>query len=211
MTFGELKTDTFRRLQESSTSPVFWTEEDVETALNEGYAELADAAEWYEIERTLDLLASRPYYDLRTVFAEPILSVKAIFNPQTNRWLTPTSPHEEDRRDRRWETVPGEPWRWMRRGWQWVGLLPLVAADSGTVRLRLTSVPPAMVEDSDVPGFVRALHRGLVEYALADLWAQDGETTKALEAWQQYLAYEVALTEYTDGRLKVPMVRGLSG
>jgi hypothetical protein len=209
VTFAELKGEVFRRLRESSTLPVFWTEDDVEGALNEGYAEISDASEWYEIEATIDLLDSRPYYDLRTLIADPVLTVTAAFNDQTNRWLDPGTVEEFDHRDVRWERVTGEPQRVCLRGLWWLRFWPMVTDDAGTVRVKLTTIPRALVEDDDEPGFAAPLHEGLVDYALADLWAQDAETTKALASWRRYLAYEDALTRYSDGRLSVPMVSGL--
>jgi hypothetical protein len=188
MTFAALRTDVFRRLNESSTTPVFWTEDDVENALNEGYAELSDQTEWYERWLSIDLLNNRPYYDLRTVVPRTVLSIRAAFNEQTNRWLTPSRVADVETYDRRWEKKIG--------------------SDAGTVKQYYTALPDPMVLDDDEPGFPDAFHPGLVEYAVADLWAQDAETDLALQAWRAYLSYETALQAWVDGRVSVPMVHG---
>lgn len=208
MTFGELTSEVFRRLEESEASPAYWSRADVQAALNEGYAEISDAAEWHETRLTLDLLKDRPYYDLRTCTGDTVLSVRSAYNAQTHRWLIPSRVTDLDRTDLRWEGRAGEPERVIQRGLWWVGLWPRTASESGTVDLRITTLPVPLSEDVDEPGFPATLHQGLVEYALADLWAQDGETTKALQAWQQYLAYERALTGWLDGRVGVPLVQG---
>jgi hypothetical protein len=206
MTFADLTAEVFRRLEESAQAPVFWTEADVRMAINEGYMEISDASEWHEASLTLDLLSHRTLYDLRTVTADPILSVRAAMNAQTGRWLLPSVVSDLDRGDRRWGRVMGEPQRFFLRSLWWLGLYPQPAANAGTVRLRITTLPTVLEADGDEPGFARTLHYGLVEFALADLWAQDAETTKALAAWTEYLRYESALSGLTDGRLGTPLV-----
>ena len=211
MTFLELKTETFRRLQESQATPVFWTEEDVAAALNEAYQEISDASEWYERVCNIDLLRERPYYDLRRVLPEPLLRVGSAFNLQTNRWLSPCSVRDLDGGWRRWETTVGMPDHVLIRGLWWLRYWPMSGSESGTIQQHYTAIPPALVNDDDVPGFPLTVHAGLVEFALADLWAQDAETTLAMKAWAMYLAYEAALTDFVQGRVSVPMVRGLMG
>lgn len=212
MTTAELKTEVFRRLQESQTSPVFWSAADVLAAINEGYQEISDATEWYEQIRTIDLLRERPYYDLRKILPSSCLRLTAAYNDQTSRWLIPCTPRDLDTFYRQWElTTGGEPSHQLLRGLWWMRVWPMNAADGGTIQQHYTAIPPALTADTDVPGFPINLHYGLVEYALADLWAQDAEATLATTSWKVYLAYEAALMEFVQGRVAVPMVKGLTG
>jgi hypothetical protein len=206
--FCDLKTDTFRRLNESSSAPVFWTEADVEVALNEGYAEISDETEGYERWLTVDLLANRPYYDLRNILPRDVLSVRAAFNNQTSRWLTPSRVIDLEGGDRRWERRTGQAERLFLRSPWWLGYWPRSGVDSGTIKQYYTALPDPMVEDDDEPWFSAVFHLGLVEYALAELWAQDAESDKALASWNGYLGYETALQSWVDGRAGVPMVHG---
>lgn len=212
MTLEDLIARTQERLEESSTSPVFWSEDDVAEALNEGYMELSDAAEWYELWRTVDLLASRPYYDLRTVFSgQDVLTPGRAFHEDTNRWLVPVSPADLDRKYRRWEQVAGVPDSILMRGLWWLGYWPITTSESGTVKQYATALPDALDEDDDEPGFEEAYQDGLIEYALSVLLPQVGEVTAALEAWQRYLGYETALSARVSGRGSVPMRHGYGG
>lgn len=210
MTFAELKTEVFIRLNENASSPVFWTEADVELALNEGYAEISDATEWQERFITVDILESRPYYDMRTLIPSEVvfLSVGPAFNETTNRWLTPSRVGDLDLYDRRWERVIGEPERILVRGHWWVRYWPLKGSESGTIKQFYTALPEPLVASTDSPGFPEALHLGLVEYACADLWGQDAEAKLALAAWARYVDYEKTLQSYVDGRVSVPLVHG---
>ena len=208
MTFAQLQVQTFRRLREVQAAPVFWTGDEVATAVNEGYAEISDQSEWYERTRTIDLVSQRPWYDLRDVLGSDVLAPTATFQVETNRWLTPSISRALDAVDRRWEQVTGLPQRVLTQGLWWLGFMPRVTGDTGTVRQSYTALPPALSEDNDEPGFPEQYHQGLVEFACADLWAQDGETTYALQAWQRYLNYEGQLSAWVQGRLSVPLRRG---
>lgn len=208
MTFAQIKADVFRRLEESSSSPVFWTVADVSAAINEAYMELSDQAEWHETSKPLRLLGSRPYYDARTALGSDCLTVGRAFNETTNRWLQPVVPRDLDPYDPRWERVTGQPQHLLVRGLWWFGYWPQIASDTGSVLQFYTKLPEPLTDDTDEPGFPNTLHTALVEGALFELWSQDGETDLALEAWQAYLAYETALDDWLNGRLSVPQVRG---
>lgn len=208
MTKAELRAETFRRLEASSSSPVFFTVADVDAALDEAYEEMSDAAEWYEVWRTIDLCSDRPYYDIRTIFADAdVLTPGAAFHEDTNRWLIPSSPADLDRLYVRWEQVAGQPERVITRGLWWLGYWPITGSESGTVKQYATALPGAL-EDDDEPGFAEVYHDGLVSYALSLLWPQMGEVSKALEAWQAYVATEAALAATVQGRGSVPQIGG---
>jgi len=205
MDFDALKEETFRRLEESSSAPTFVSEADVEDALNDGLMEITDETEWNETWRTVDLLMDRPYYDIRTVFADvEVLTPGRAFNETTNRWLQPCIATELDVTYRRWERVDGQPQFIQMRGLWWLGYWPITASESGTVKQYATVLPAAMEDDTDEPGFEEVFHLALVEYALSVLWPQMGEVTRAMEAWQRYLGYEAALAASVGSRGSVP-------
>jgi len=209
MTFGDLKTEVFRRLRETEASPVFFTGTDVANALNEAYHEISDASEWFEIWRTIDLRHTRPYYDVRTIFPEfEVLTPGAAFHDDTSRWLIPADTADLDRGILRWARTLGQPQFVTRRGLWWIGYWPIIGAEAGTVRQYATALPPALVDDADVPGFPEPFHLGLVEYALADLWPPSGEPTKGVAAWAAYLGYEAGLIEHVGRRGMVPLRTG---
>lgn len=205
-----MRADVFRRLHEAASAPVFWTVEDVDTAIDEGYAELSDATEWNEQYLEIDLLTNRPYYDLQTIIGKTFLSLRPAFDEATNRWLIPSHVRHLDARDRRWERVTGGPQRLLLHGLRWLGLFPRTQTETGVIKLYHTALPPAL-EDEDEPGFPENFHLGCVEFALADLWAQDAETKRALAAWDAYLTTEAALMAWVEGRASGPMLHGFAG
>jgi hypothetical protein len=207
MTKADLRAAVRRRLEAASS--VFVSDDDIDDAVNDGYREISDATEWREVWRTVDLCASRPYYDVRTIFAGvEILTPLRAFQEDTNRWLAPRSPGDLDSTYLRWEQVGGQPDAMLMRGLFWLGYWPITASEAGTVKQYASALPDALDDDEDEPGFSDVYHEVLVDYALADLWPQFGEVSKALEAWANYEAGEGALLGYIQGRGSVSQVRG---
>ena len=195
-----------RRMAEAN-GRVRWSASDITTALNLGYAEVSDATEWFEQHLVVDLLWDRPWYDLLHIIGENILSLRPAFNETMNQWLVMTTSRFLDGRDRRWERVQGEPQRMLRKGWRWLGLFPRVQADSGTIKLYFTALPDPMVDDTDQPGFPDQFHMTCVDWACADLFAQDGEAALAERSWAAYVIGEQDFTAWVQTRANAPMTR----
>jgi len=207
MTFQEIRDEVRRRVQEVSPG-TFWTDDEVDAAIHEGEDEFADACEWHERYQTIDILLSRPYYDLRTIIRTDFLVAGPVFNETTNRWLVARSPHDLDRNDRRWEEAVSEPDHFMVRGLWWLGLWPWKGTEGGSVKQYYRALPRHMADESDEPGFHRTFHYGLVEYAVADLLSQDAETDLAVATWKLYQAYEAGLASYMNMRNYIPSGHG---
>lgn len=200
MQFSELKTEVFRRLDESALAPVYWEVLDVELSLNDGLAEMADATEYYETTYALALAVATTYYDLRLFTHEP-LRVTSVYNRTTSRWLIPSSVRDLDKIDPRWGLVPGEPDRYFVRGLFTLGVFPRPTTIE-TVDVYHTAMPPVLALAADTPIFPAEFHVGLIEYALADLLSQDGEAKEALAHWEKYLEYESGLSTWVKNRAK---------
>jgi hypothetical protein len=198
MNFGQMQTEVRRKLNESSAT--FWTDDDIKEALNDGYEEISDETEWYEREATIETMAARLYHDLRTVLSDTFLSLRRVFNTTTNRWCYPTTHREMDRTYSQWELTTGENMRVTMRGLWWLAQWPKRPGDSGRTRVIYTGMPPAMSASTDTPGFPKEFHKGIVEYALSDLKAQERESKKSIAHWAEYKVYEGALKRWVNGR-----------
>src|SRR5688572_21230412 len=195
MTLTEMRAEVYRRLRESTDSPTMWTDADINQALQEAYQELADACEFHEKWQRIELLADRPYYDLRHLTRDEFLVAGPVFNETTNRWMIPTTPSDLDVTDLRWEERIAEPERFMVRGLWWLGYWPVTSAPGGSLKQYYVGLPDAL-EDDDAPAIHTAYHYALVEYALWDLFAQDGEVDLAWASWKEYLGYELRLDAF---------------
>lgn len=207
MTLAEIRSEVFRRLSAVEADEVFWTAEDVDRSINEGYAEVSDAAEWDERSASIALTGDR-YLDAREEISHCVLTIGPAFNTTTNRWLRRTRPRELDDGDRRWSTAQSQPQHIIIRGLWWIGYWPY--ASTGEIVQRYTTLPDVLLSDEAEPGFPDPFHYALVEYALYDLWSQDAESDRALAAWTAYVAYEAGLTDWVQSRLSAPMVHGFA-
>jgi hypothetical protein len=207
MNFGEMKTEVFRRLNESSSTPIYWKEVDVEDAINEGLEELSDASEWYETFSLIELASKTPFYDLRYYLPNTFLSPGRIQNQKTKQWLKFCSLRELDYKTlREWETVSGEPQKALMRGLWWLTTFPKASIDGEYIKFYYSAIPEALTEDTEEPAFPPEFHEALVEYAIYDLLVQDGESIKGLSHWAKYTEIEKRFTQFVQNRMKVDRI-----
>lgn len=67
MNFLEMRTEVFQRLRTSAASSIYWSVADVNRALNDGWEDLADYTEWYEVLSRISLISGHTYYDMRNL------------------------------------------------------------------------------------------------------------------------------------------------
>ena len=186
------------RLNEASAN--FWSDSDIQAALNEGLMELSDASEWYERMATIPLLSNRSYLDMRNVLSDTFIGPKRMMNDTTGKWMVPSSVKTQDLRARQWEKTAAEPEEFFTRGLWWLGFYPKPANDTGTARFYFSALPAQMTNDTDEPDIPEEYHGGIIAYAVYDLLAQDGETEKAIFWWNEYLQYESDFVYYVKNR-----------
>ena len=211
--FGELKTDTFRLVEVSETSPVHWTEADIEGAVNDGVQELSDGGEFYETFATIKLKASTPYYDLRSILPQSYLRISAIWNSTTSTWLTAKTARELDERTTRtWETATGDSQYYIVRGLWWLGIFPTTTSTNKVLRVYYKALHPTLVHDSEeVKQLPDEYADAITSYAAYTLWADDGELKKALNYWNGYNEQEQKLKLHANSRTSHARVGRLGG
>lgn len=188
------------RTQYEAASTVRWDSATILNGVNEGLDELSEATLFHERNATILLKGGHTYYDLRGFWPEGAFSINSIFNNTQQSWLRPVG--IRDLKVQKWETVPGDPQRYMIRGLFWLGVYPRPSSDVGSLRVYFASMAPHFRDSysvlSDLPDdFVPALE----DYALYDLCCRDGETEKAMSYWDSYQAREHELEKFVKDRL----------
>lgn len=209
MNLGDLRTHVLRELELSLSAPVHWSLEDIDSAINDGLAELSDATEFFERSVFFNVRPSTTYHDVRHIAdGDTVLRVTSVWNPARNAWLDPTDVRILDERTaRQWERVAGEPQRWFQRGLYWLGLFPFTTASDRILQLRYASIHPRLTDPTQVPQQLpEEFHHALVDYAVYDLLSDDQETAKALEHWNDYTAQEAATAARAQNRTKTDRV-----
>lgn len=188
MNFEELQAEVFRRLQEDSGAPVFWSVDDVKAAINEGYLDLCEQAG--NIERTAEIqcVGGLHLMDVRTALPYPFLGLRRALSRTLSTPLRFATVKGVDDIERRWEMSTSSPRRIMMRGPYTIGLYPIPDANED-FKISWTSLPDEMVLDEDEPELDPDLQEGVVWYALYDLKAQEDEPDIALANWNKYLEF----------------------
>jgi hypothetical protein len=188
MNFGELKAEVFRRLYEDSTAPIFWSEDDVMDAINEGYMDFCEQTKCYERQAEVACTSKIPYLDVRTALAYPFIGLRRIYSRLLQGPLQSSSVKSMDDRDRRWEMSFSLPRRMTVRGLYTIMLYPVPPSEA-TFRMSWSSLPEKLVFDEDEPQIPIESHEAIVKYALYDLKCQEAETEVAMKHWQSYRAF----------------------
>lgn len=197
VTLSQLRERVRERFEHSSTTR--WEDSDIDKSINEALEELSVATNFYEDSATIDFGDGRTYYDLRAIASEVPIKVTHISTADAE-WLCPSSVRELGVQE--WEKTEGEPDRWFVRGLFWLGLYPKPAADeSSGMTVYYSRVHPTLENDSDtLQQLPDSLADCVVDYTLYDLYAQEGETEKALGLWQSYLEGEATLRNLVERR-----------
>lgn len=203
MTFAELIAETFRRIGESQTTPVYWSLADVKDALNEGYLDFCEQTRCYEREAEVECVSRVSLMDLRTAFPYPVLGIRRLYGRDFNAPLVPTTVKALDDRDNRWEMARGVVRRYFVRGLYWLGLYP-VPDGRQKFRVSITSLPDRMVEDADEPQIPIQCHEALIHYAVYDLKIQEDEMAEAMRSWEDYLKLLAVGVKYVGDQIRTP-------
>lgn len=205
MTKADIRAEVRTRLNDQTTN--FYSDADIDEAIDEAYEDMADASEFYERFSNFTATTLRSYFDLSEVLPDTFLSPRQMFNPTANVWLDPANWRFLDQQRRQWELATGIPRHMMLFGNWWLGIYPKSTADQD-LRFYYTAIPPAM-GDSDEPGFDVEFHEGLTWGALYNLYVDQRETAKALRCFQHYTEYETALSDFVKGRQSLDRKSGL--
>lgn len=188
MNFSELKAEVFRRLYTDDGAPVYWSEQDVEDALNEGYLDYCERTKCCERQTEFVCVGKLPYLDARTLLRYPFISLRRIFSRALQGPLQPSSYPSMDARDKRWEMSTSLARRMSVRGHYTIMLYPVPPSES-QFRISWSSLPDPMKFDDDSPDIPIEHHEAPIYYALYDLKVQEDETDLALQFWQKYLDF----------------------
>jgi hypothetical protein len=215
--FLELQQEVLGRLNESMTTPVFWKYADIQDGLNEGYQQLAEATELYEV--TFDKIIDRDeavddgsqmYYDLSMILENDFLALRRVQNVSTDRWMNTVSVRDLDTTYRQWEQVVNTPEYIIQRGLSIVGFFP-IARSGDEIHFVFAAIPPILGDDAEYVRAGEEFIEALIEYALYYMYTTEREYDKAMSAYQRYLTFEDKLRGETGNRMSNDANRRMGG
>lgn len=188
----------------------FFSLDDLVLAYNNALDEVADATEINEQTAMVKRKKGAVYADLRGVLPLNALRVTAVWNPNTLRWLSPTTVEELDSyQGRKWETRKDESRWWFMRGLYFLGTYPVAADDVSPLRIHFSATFPHV---SSSGGIVTGLGSRvelppdasdcIENHMLYELYAQRKETQKSIWHYEQYLKNEKVLYDLAHNRMR---------
>ena len=195
--------------QESS---VRWASADIVSAINEGLDELSERTHFYQRYVSIPVVPGRVYYNLTSYIPDDAISLRSCWSTVRADWLEATAEHTLEPS---WEEGIGDPQKWFPRGALYIGVYPHPAVGAtapGYMRLYFSSLAPHFSHSQAVLGdltndFVPAL----VDYALYELQARDGESKKALIHWKSFDKRAKLLEDFVARRGRSQRVSTMGG
>ena len=197
------------RTQYEAESTVRWSNADIGAAINEGLDDLSETSRFYERHVSVPIAGQRIYYDLRGFLPESALGITSVWSSVVEDWLQPVSPKELKSR---WEQSTGSPKSFFMRGLFWMAVWPKPETTTGFHRVYFAGHAPHFTFPQDVQrDLLDSFVPSLEEYALYELCAQDGETTRALSHWSEYSRRTKEITDFVERRTVSARVLRMGG
>ncbi len=187
MNRGEIRERILNALNESATSPVFWSTSEMDSIIDEAQEIICEELEAVKRTDFLPLGAGQLYY-----FTESIPNCMApyrLYTTHNNQRIYATTVSELDKKNELWARVNGDPIRWAPVGWDMFVLYPHPAAGGGTLRVDYLGWPRALQDDSDEPEIPSPTHDGLVLYGVQDGLLKRWDAKRAAEIFQLFLQH----------------------
>ncbi len=188
MFVDEIKARILQAINDDPDDPVFYTDSQLQTLINEANEVLCEDA--MAIRRTA-LVPIRP--GMRFVYtpsiAPDIIAPTRVWNHNTSRRMTALSMEELDQLQERWQQTSGaQPEVWFPVSWDIFGIYPTQATSGGVIRVEYLAWPRELMDDEDEPELPEATHDALVLYGqymgILKKWDPDNAmiAMKALQA-----------------------------
>lgn len=180
MTRGEIRTRILEGLNESATSPVFFSLAQIDAVIEESMEVLTE--EVAAIKRTafIPLRPGTIFYYTRGI-APDIMAPYRIIVPSFDRRLRVSSVADLDRVHERWATVTAPfPDIWFPVSWDLFGVWPGTVAGGGVMEVDYLAWPRRLLDDDDEPELPEPDQEGLVLYGIYEGLLKQWDLERAL-------------------------------
>ena len=173
---SDIRTRILEALNESASSPVFFSTAQIDAVIDEAQEVLSEEAQAVKRTAYQALRDGTTYYYTRGI-ANDIMAPYRIWLTHLNRRLVAVSLRELDVRHEHWIDVNGDPEVWFPVSWDLFGIWPHPATGGGVMRIDYLAWPRSLQDDDDEPEIRRADHDAIVWYGIYDglmkMWAPE--------------------------------------
>lgn len=186
MNRSDLRTRILDGLNESATSPVFWSTTEIDGLINEAQEIICEELE--AVKRTVVVpLRDGQLYFFTQAIAPDIMAPYRLYTTHNNRRLVATTVGELDRRHELWARVEGDPKAWASIGWDTFVTYPHVADGGGTLRVDYIAWPRTLLDDDDEPEIPEDHQEGLIIYGVYDGLMKQWDSQRGAQMFQLFM------------------------
>lgn len=163
----DMQTRILERLNDSTTSPQFWTTSEIDDLIQEAQEVLAEESRLIKRSVTVTVRPGTSYYNIRSVASDCMTPYRIVL-PDNRIRLRAISPAQLDAYHLLWETVTGTPRWWVPIDWQTFALFPHSINGGPIMRVDYLAWPPPLLDDLDTVEFGSQDQDALVLYGIYD-------------------------------------------
>lgn len=186
MTRAEIRDRILQALNESTSSPVFWSTAQLDAVIDEASEVMTEEAKAIRRTAFVGRQEGTLYYSTLGVAAD-LMAIYRVWLPDLNRRLTAVSISELDAQHETWSTVTGNPEYWFPVSWDLFGIYPHPASSGGLLRLDYYAWPRPLLDDNDEPEFREADHDAFVMYGVYDGLLKQWNVPRAMELFARFV------------------------
>lgn len=186
MTKSEIRTRILESLNDSASSPVFWSISEIDDVIQEGQEVLAEELAIIKRSALVPLREGTTYYYTQGI-ASDIMVPYRIFLTELDRRLDVVTMSQLDERHETWITISGDPWHWFPVSWDIFGVFPHPAQAGGVIRVDYIAWPSAPQDDSEELEFSEPEQDALVLYGVYDGLLKQWDIERALKMFALFL------------------------
>lgn len=194
MTRETIRTQVSEALEDSHN--VHFTESDVNTQIQNAYNLVVLLSGCKITSTDVSFVSDRVYYTMSDDVSD-FYRALAIFNNNTNKWLTPRSLKQIEVLDAKWEIINAEPTTFIPIGVDTIAFYPHAETATGDFKLYYSAIADTLADDS-IPDFYSDLHPVLQHLAVSEHLASIFEFVKAKEQLDLALSMLEDLIERID-------------
>ena len=186
MTRSEIRARILESLNDSVSSPVFWSTSEIDDVIQEGQEVLAEELAIIKRSALVPLREGVTYYYTQAVAADIMVPYR-LFLTELDRRLDVVTMRQLDERHETWITISGDPWHWFPVSWDIFGIFPHPAEAGGVLRLDYLAWPQAPADDDQELEFSEPEQDALVLYGVYDGLLKQWDIERALKTFALFL------------------------
>jgi len=183
---SEIRQRILEALNDSASSPVFWSTSQIDDVIDESREILAEEAGAIKRSAFTTLRPGQIFYYTQGI-AENMMAPYRVTLPALDRRLKVASVREMDEHNNLWERITGDPWWWIPISWNLFGIYPHATTGGGLIKVDYLAWPIPMVTDEEESESPEADDDAMIAYGIYDGLLKQWNISRGLEIFSLFV------------------------